>query len=1101
MTSKKERGAHALITMFAVFVMALTALTGAVMIESDVSEALDTGSASSPLSSFSSGVSECAGQTVYVKIGTTVSITFESGMEVDGSPKDSSVSLSDSNKISSSFGLSGTNLQSITGTISKTGTFKIYFFGDGDNESIPLTLISVAVASTVPVTSITISGESAPIYAGSTATLSANVQPSNATDRSVSWSSSNTSVATVDSSGLVTAKSAGTAIITATANDGSGVSNTKSITVKALTVSLSGSTSGYTATQYSYTVSSNAGKASLNVSPTSGWGMVSSGSTYKLTFNTAGTYTLTATATNGSVTDTKTLTVNISQKTYSYSVVYYVDGSAVHTQGPESSTDTSYGMTLDYAASAGTNEKFKGWATSSGGSVSYQKSGSVTLYSTSPTLNLYAVFEYTPSLTFNANGGSNIPSAISKTSSTKTAISVDIPATEPAFNGHIFQGWSITNGGSPEYASASSSLYAANPTLKTSYQLGYNESATLYAVWATAYTSTLKYDVGDATFSGSDTTTDPTTSTAGVTIQITSAVPVSTYGYVFKGWALADGEDPVYGNIDGLQTSIAVGAGRTVTLYAVWYVKVTYDGNGGTPSKISDEIKVGNLALLPTANKASTATKVEGGEQGTTYELLGWSTDPNSADADSEYTAGARVTFKKSVTLYAIWKEKEGTTYYTVTFDPNGGKCDTGKLEGVVNALPTASRDDSAQDVAGGRAVTSYKLLGWSEDQSSKTADNTAGSRFVPTENTVLYAIWEAEIVTTYYTVTFDPNGGKCDIGKLEGVISSIPSATRENSRTDLGGGYTDIAYTFLGWATSKDAVIADPAYVAGGSLTPASDMTLFAVWKADSTTTVYTLTYDPCNGEDVRVDDFAGETVKLARTVKSWGFTKEGYTLTGWSETEGSETAEYRTGDQIAVSKDTTIYAVWVDATKVVYTAYLKYDANGGDSAPSDQNIVGTDQENRVFTVTSITPVKQNCQFVGWSETKGADTAKYQPGDKIIVAYDGERTLYAVWTSAKATVNFDANGGTSVGPIIVNQGEKFELPSSSKDGMDLEGWYLGDKRVGGTGDFYVVGSDVTLKAQWKEHTDSDDKGLNPIVLIFILIIAGLIIAKVAGVF
>lgn len=86
--------------------------------------------------------------------------------------------------------------------------------------------------SKVYVTSVTLNKTSASLYVGETTQLSASVSPSSATNKSVSWNSDNTSVATVSSSGLVTAKSAGTATITCKATDGSGKKATCSITVK-----------------------------------------------------------------------------------------------------------------------------------------------------------------------------------------------------------------------------------------------------------------------------------------------------------------------------------------------------------------------------------------------------------------------------------------------------------------------------------------------------------------------------------------------------------------------------------------------------------------------------------------------------------------------------------------------------------------------------------------------------------------------------------------------------------------------------------------------------------------------------------------------------
>ena len=88
------------------------------------------------------------------------------------------------------------------------------------------------VTVSVPVTSITLSQTAATIAFGQTLTLSATVTPTNATDPSLEWSSSNTSVASV-SDGVVTAgSSSGTVTITVKSKSNPSVTATCKVTVK-----------------------------------------------------------------------------------------------------------------------------------------------------------------------------------------------------------------------------------------------------------------------------------------------------------------------------------------------------------------------------------------------------------------------------------------------------------------------------------------------------------------------------------------------------------------------------------------------------------------------------------------------------------------------------------------------------------------------------------------------------------------------------------------------------------------------------------------------------------------------------------------------------
>ena len=94
-------------------------------------------------------------------------------------------------------------------------------------------------AKTYSVTGVSLAKTSLTITEGETAILSATITPSNATNKKITWSSSNTSVATVDSNGKVIAKSKGSATITVKTEDG-GFTAKCSVTVKAKTVSVTG---------------------------------------------------------------------------------------------------------------------------------------------------------------------------------------------------------------------------------------------------------------------------------------------------------------------------------------------------------------------------------------------------------------------------------------------------------------------------------------------------------------------------------------------------------------------------------------------------------------------------------------------------------------------------------------------------------------------------------------------------------------------------------------------------------------------------------------------------------------------------------------------
>ena len=92
--------------------------------------------------------------------------------------------------------------------------------------------VTVNAPQTKPVTGVTLNKSAITLEVNGSEKLTATVEPSDATNQNVTWESNATNVATVGQDGTVTAVSAGTATITATAQDGSGISGSCVVTVQ-----------------------------------------------------------------------------------------------------------------------------------------------------------------------------------------------------------------------------------------------------------------------------------------------------------------------------------------------------------------------------------------------------------------------------------------------------------------------------------------------------------------------------------------------------------------------------------------------------------------------------------------------------------------------------------------------------------------------------------------------------------------------------------------------------------------------------------------------------------------------------------------------------
>lgn len=207
-------------------------------------------------------------------------------------------------------------------SVSRTGTFSLpLFVTDGSN--VVNTNFNLTVFS--PIAEVNVTPFTATITASNTQQLNATVTAQNGTQvqATIVWTSNNNSVATVDTSGLVTAVAAGTATITANATaNGQTLAGTATIRVNASTTLASVSVTPATATmtagttlQMTATPLDNTGAAFLGA--TISWNssnttVASVNANGLVTAVALGTTTITATATNGANTVFGTSEITVS---------------------------------------------------------------------------------------------------------------------------------------------------------------------------------------------------------------------------------------------------------------------------------------------------------------------------------------------------------------------------------------------------------------------------------------------------------------------------------------------------------------------------------------------------------------------------------------------------------------------------------------------------------------------------------------------------------------------------------------------------------------------------------------------------------------------
>ena len=269
----------------------------------------------------------------------------------------------------------------------------------------------------------------------------------------------------------------------------------------------------------------------------------------------------------------------------------------------------------------------------------------------------------------------------------------------------------------------------------------------------------------------------------------------------------------------------------------------------------------------------------------------------------------------------------------------------------------------------------------------------------------------------------------------------------------------TYAAYTFVGWNRATSGGAATPQYGAPGYYTAtnstgsalSSSITLTSTGSYSGGSVIlwtqfrqhFTLVYDP-GADDVAVDTIPNPDegyASVGQSAVSWPLqdyqlTRPGFVFLGWADTSGATTPQYSfsgtdgTSQSVMISLVTepegsdvtkTIYAVWQQnrsapaaapaksaAPKTEYSYRLIYD-NEGLLVTMPDDVLATDGETHVFTISNEIPSREGFAFLGWTSVKGGTAVQYTWDDQddlpreITVNADPEAEvtelkLYAVW-------------------------------------------------------------------------------------------------------
>lgn len=399
--------------------------------------------------------------------------------------------------------------------------------------------------------------------------------------------------------------------------------------------------------------------------------------------------------------------------------------------------------------------------------------------------------------------------------------------------------------------------------------------------------------------------------------------------------------------------------------------------------------------------------------RGNEYIFVGWNTQEDGTG--TSYSNEQEVTITDDLDLYAQWERKT----VEISFNSNGGigtmenysliYCES-VYECEVGILPknTFRRDG-------------YRFKEWNTKVDGTGTSYNDEQGISINNDLILYAQWEREL----YLVTFDANDGMFTGDKTTIVVDEWDDTKLNTLERPIR-----LGYEFKGFFTEKEGGTSLENYIAESGIDK-DGLVFYAQWEKVK----HILSFD-ANGGIGNMDNQMftyGDALKISKNV----FTKEGYSFKGWNTKVDGTGDSYIDEQEISITDNLTLYAMWEESYSYVINKYT------------------VDEDNKYIDLidvgTTIDEFKNNIVLndgytvdVEYKSVNGENLI--YTGGKTRIYKDGE--LYAEYTNI---IRGDVNGNAVIDIIdyirimkhimeeIVLEGEFFKAADvTQENGVDI---------------------------------------------------------------